>query len=301
MSTISTTHRIALIGDDLGSSLSPSIHEAEAAAQQLAGYSYEAIDLAGQPERSAELGRVLDTARGAGFTGFNVTHPHKQAIMAHLDELAPVAAALGAVNTVVLHRGRSIGHNTDYTGFRAGLQRSLAKGSSMENVVLIGAGGAGSAVAQALLDLGATTLWIIDTDAAKLESLRLLLEAAKPAGSSACIRTGAPDAAADAIAQADGVVNATPVGMEHIPGTPIDTALLSGTQWVADVIYRPVMTQLLIDAAAKGCRIVDGTTMLIEQAADTFALLTGTEPDRERMRAHLAGLLHERGTVTPGT
>lgn len=293
MSATSHRHRIGLIGEHLGTSLSPRIHAAEAAAQRLEGYGYEPIDLAGRPELGADLGRVIEAARRDGFTGFNVTHPYKQAIMPYLDEIAPMAAALGAVNTVVVGEAGTIGHNTDHTGFRAALERALPRGTNVENVVLFGAGGAGSAVAQALLDHGATTLMIIDTDVQKRESLRLLLLAARPPACGAEIRIGGPDCAVRWIAEADGVVNATPVGMEHIPGTPFDTGLLTPGHWVADVIYRPVMTELLTTARALGCAVVDGTTMLIEQAADTFALLTRVEPDRERMRGHLAGMLDE--------
>lgn len=300
MNQLPTVPRIALIGDDLGSSLSPLIHEAEARHHhQLVGYSYEPLDLACRSD--ADLGRVLAAARDEGFTGFNITHPYKQSIMAHLDAIAPEAAVLGAVNTVVVGQHGTLGHNTDHTGFRAGLERTLAPETRLQTVVLFGAGGAGSAVAQALLDCGVTLLCLIDPDGAKLESLRALLLASLPADSGARILIGGPPSAAPWIDAADGVVNATPVGMEHIPGTPFDTSLLRPRHWVADVIYRPVVTELLTAASELGCQVIDGTTMLIEQAADTFGLLTGAQPNRERMRRHLAVLLNARGATVPGS
>lgn len=289
MSTISQQLSLGLIGEHLDTSLSPAIHEAEAAALGLTGFSYQRLDTAQGPLKTP--GEMLANALGQGFSGFNVTHPWKQEIIADLDALAPEAKALGAVNTVVLTENGTVGHNTDYSGFLSGLRRTLAPGTEASNVVLFGAGGAGSAVAQALIDFGATTLHIIDTDTGRRESLRELMLAARTDKPEISIIVGGPENAAAWILEADGVVNATPIGMEHLPGAPFEVSLLRGTQWVADVIYRPIETELLLAATAAGCQRVGGTTMLIEQAADTFVLLTGVEPDRERMRAHLAGLL----------
>ncbi|MFI8410983.1 shikimate dehydrogenase [Paeniglutamicibacter gangotriensis] len=288
MSVSARPSRIGLIGNNLDTSLSPAIHEAEAGALGLAGFRYEAIDLAGLSE--PDLGAVLREALADGFTGFNITHPHKQAIMPFLDGIAEDAAALGAVNTVVLEDGRLVGHNTDRSGFLAGLRRMLPAGTQCGTVVLFGAGGAGSAVAAALLDFGVRELRIIDPEEGRLEQLSGLLHRSLPA-KDPHIETGGPELAEEWMRTADGVVNATPIGMEHIPGTPFDTAWLRPAQWVADVIYRPVQTELLEAATTRGCAVVNGTTMLVEQAADTFVLVTGCQPDRGRMRAHLAGML----------
>ena len=280
-------HRIGLIGNDLGGSLSPALHQAEAHALGLAGYRYERIDLDGVQD--PDLGQVLRESLAQGFTGFNVTHPHKQAIMAHLDEIAPDAAAIGAVNTVVLKDGRLIGHNTDRTGFLAGLRRALPGHAPRGTVTLFGAGGAGSAVGAALLDFGVADLRIIDTDAGRLAQLNDLLTASLGAGQQ--VATGTPEQAQAWIAASQGVVNATPLGMEGIGGTPFDTSWLAADHWVADVVYRPVVTELLHDAREHGCTTVQGTEMLVEQAADTFALLVGLAPDRRRMRSSLEQLL----------
>lgn len=280
-------HLIGLIGNDLGGSLSPALHQAEARALGLGGYRYERIDLDAVPD--PDLEQVLRESLARGFTGFNVTHPHKQAIMQHLDEIAPDAAAIGAVNTVVLRDGQLIGHNTDRTGFLAGLRRGLPSHAPSSTVTLFGAGGAGSAVGAALLDFGVADLRIIDTDAGRLAQLKDLL--AESLGAGQQVSTGTPERAQDWISASHGVVNATPLGMEGIGGTPFDTSWLAGRHWVADVVYRPVVTELLHDAREQGCTTVRGTEMLIEQAADTFALLVGITPDRRRMRASLEQLL----------
>ncbi|MFJ2619098.1 shikimate dehydrogenase [Glutamicibacter sp. NPDC087344] len=282
-----STHRIGLIGNDLDGSLSPSLHQAEAHALGLTRYNYERIDLQNQPD--ADLGHVLCEALAQGFTGFNVTHPHKQAIMRHLDEISPDAAAIGAVNTVVLQRGRLVGHNTDRSGFLAGLRRGLSPEAQRGTVTLFGAGGAGSAVGAALMDFGVADLQIIDTDLGRLTQLQKLLNTSLRPGQT--VSTGTPEQARQWISASHGVVNATPLGMEGIGGAPFDTSWLTGTQWVADVVYRPVITELLHAAQNVGGATVKGTEMLVEQAADTFALLVGTTPDRQRMRASLELLL----------
>lgn len=281
--------RIGLIGNGLATSLSPLIHEKEARALGLSGYSYERLDLAGAG--AVDLGEVLKDAVSGGFTGFNVTYPHKQAVLPFLDSVAPDAAALGAVNTIVVSEAGLTGYNTDRSGFLAGLRRLLPAGARHQTAALFGAGGAGSAVAAALLDFGVQNLRIIDPVPERREQLRDALRQAYPDHGGTGIQAGGEELAREWVNAADGLVNATPIGMEHLPGTAFDTAWLRPGHWVADVVYRPVRTQLLADAAERGCPVVDGTTMLVEQAADTFALVTGIEPSRARMRSHLAGLL----------
>src|SRR4051794_13179634 len=137
--------QVGLIGAGIGTSLSPALHEHEAERLGLR-YAYATLDTDELGVPGAEL---LERARDAGFAGVNVTHPCKQTILSELDELSGEAAALGAVNTVVLRAGRAVGHNTDTTGFAAAVDRGLP-GASFGRVVLLGAGGAGSAVAHAL-------------------------------------------------------------------------------------------------------------------------------------------------------
>lgn len=155
-------------------------------------------------------------------------------------------------------------------------------------MVLLGAGGAGSAVAHALAEAGVADLVVADADATRAAQVRARVAAAHPGTTVTTIGVGEVSAT---LAHCDGVVNATPIGMTGFVGSPVDPAALHPGLWAADVVYRPIGTEFLVAAADLGCPALDGGHMLVAQAADTFALLTGVAPDRERMRAHLDELL----------
>ncbi|ROZ98988.1 shikimate dehydrogenase [Gordonia sp. OPL2] len=281
-------HRIGLIGADIADSLSPLLHETEALDLRMRDHSYETIDITADRRGADAAPALIRTAVAQGFTGFNVTHPCKQTVMAGLDHIDAHALRIGAVNTVTVRDGQLTGHNTDESGFRAAL--SMAMGSDeLGRVVLFGAGGAGSAVAHALANAGAIRLTIVDVDASRATALadRIAATGTEAVGT-------AVDAAADHVRRADGVVNATPIGMNGHSGTPFELDLLEPRHWVADIVYRPMSTEMLTRATTLGCRTVGGTQMLVEQAADSFALLTDVEPDRARMRRHLAQTLATR-------
>ena len=276
-------HRVALVGADIGGSLSPALHEREAAALGL-DYTYTLLDLDHLPP-----GWRLRHAVQQGMTGFNITHPVKQAVLGQLDDLSPDARTLGAVNTVSVTDGRLIGHNTDHSGFLAGLRGGLPD-ARLDRVVVVGAGGAGSAVAYALAGAGAA-VEVADADTERAAALVTRLTAAFPSGE---ITSLPPDRIPAGLARADGVVNATPIGMTGHPGLPFDTGTLAPRHWVADVVYRPLDTALLTAARATGCRVLDGGAMLVAQAAMTLAVLTGATPDLDRMREHLSALTTHR-------
>ncbi|HEY4534387.1 MAG TPA: shikimate dehydrogenase [Enteractinococcus sp.] len=283
---MSTKHyRIGLIGEHIGTSLSPMLHSAEARAQGLENFQYELIDLEDQPDAAQRLGEIIREHVAAGFTGFNVTHPHKQHVIKYLDGLSDTARILGAVNNVIHTDDGWVGHNTDHSGFLAGLFATLPQKAPRETAVLFGAGGAGAAVARALLDYGVRNLYVIDPQQAQLVQLNERLGSTLADGVQ--LHTGGPEMAPVWVPTADAVVNATPIGMEHLPGAPFELSWLTAHQWVADVIYRPAETQLLAHARSLGCYTVDGTAMLVEQAADTFELQTGLSANRQRMRTHL--------------
>lgn len=209
--------------------------------------------------------------------GVNVTYPFKQAIIPLLDELSGGASAIGAVNTVVFNAFGATGHNTDCYGFAQSLRQGLGV-VPVNHVVQVGAGGAGAAVAQALAELGAMQIDIIDVD----------LNGPRLAGQVACAngtltRALAPDRFAEVVGSAAGIVNATPVGMEKLPGVPFDPALLKPHQWVADIIYFPRETELIKAARALGCRVLPGGGMAVYQAVRAFRLFSGTEPDAGEM------------------
>jgi shikimate dehydrogenase len=265
--------RCGLIGTGIGTSLSPALHEMEGRAQGL-DLSYTLFD-------AEDLGGTLDRAERDGLAGVNVTHPFKQQVIELLDDLSPQARAIGAVNTVVFRDGRRLGYNTDAYGFAESFRANLpdvARG----HVVQLGAGGAGAAVAHALLELGVTRLSIVDPDITK--SLDLSLQ------------TGQEHATdlAELVKTADGLINTSPIGMHHHPGIPLPAELLHHGLWVADIVYMPVETELLRAARAVGLRTLGGTAMCAYQAAAAFQLFTGITPDIPRMLRHLDVLLLQR-------
>jgi shikimate dehydrogenase len=267
---------LGLIGQDIQASRTPEMHMAEGAAQGLR-LVYRLIDLAALGLGPETLPELLIAAERTGFTGLNVTHPCKQRVIPFLDELSPDARALGAVNTVLLRDGRRVGHNTDWSGFAEAFRQRMAD-APLGRVVQLGAGGAGAAVAHAALTLGVGELTLVDVDPARAEAV----------ADSLCRHFGpgrAKAGVAAAVGAADGLINATPIGMDAHPGLPLDAALLRPDLWVAEVIYFPLETDLLRRARALGCRTLDGAGMAVHQAVAAFRLFTGREPDVARMAA----------------
>nr|WP_291360120.1 shikimate dehydrogenase [Devosia sp.] len=266
---------MGLLGRGIGASLSPIMHEREG--QRLAlNYRYHLIDFDRLGFDDASLPAVLAEARALGFAGLNVTYPFKQAVMPLLDGLAPDAAAIGAVNTIVFGQDRTIGHNTDCWGFAQSFREGLA-GVAMERVLQLGSGGAGAAVSQALLQEGVRRLDIFDTDPARAHALADRLGRL----------FGADIAVVDDLAVpaslADGIVNTTPVGMAKHPGLPLSARLIAPRHWVADVVYFPLETALVAEARRLGCRVLPGGGMAVYQAVRAFELFCGIKPDAGAM------------------
>ncbi|MBD0275475.1 MAG: shikimate dehydrogenase [Acetobacteraceae bacterium] len=282
---------VGLIGAGIGASLTPALHERECAEQGLRSI-YRLLDLERLGLNAGALPELLKAAEWTGFAGLNITHPCKQAVIPLLHELSEDARALGAVNTVVLRDGKRIGHNTDWWGFAEGFRRGLPD-ARRDRVVQIGAGGAGSAVAHALLTLGAGRLSVFDVDAARAEAVADALCARFGEGR-AVAGTGLPAA----MAEADGVVNCTPVGMAKYPGLPLPAELLRPSHWVAEIVYFPLETELLRTARALGCATLDGGRMAVFQAVSAFREFTGLEPDAKRMLRHFGELLAARAAAT---
>jgi shikimate dehydrogenase len=190
---------------------------------------------------------------------------------------------------VVFAGGRRIGHNTDWSGFLESFRRGLP-GAAIGTVLQLGAGGAGAAVAHAALSMGVSRLLLGDVDHDQAVMLAKVLNAR--AGRDFATATAN---IAEAMAAADGLINATPVGMDAHPGLPLDEAWLAERHWVADIVYFPIETALLSLARSRGCRVLDGGGMAVFQAAGAFRLFTGREPDAERMLASFRASL--RGPV----
>ena len=273
-----------LIGAPIAHSASPAMHEAAADALGLRGH-YQLIEVAGADP--AGLAMMLEGVRRLGFAGVNVTYPYKEAVVPLLDTLAPGAAAMGAVNTVVVGDGRLTGHNTDTTGFARAVAPLLAP--SANAVALIGAGGVGKAIAFALASLAVTDIRIFDSEPARAEKLAALLAP----------RGGARVAASveEALQGATGLVNGTPVGMLPNRDTPVPAALLRANLWVADAVYSPLITPLLAAAQEKGARIMTGRELANYQAADAFELCTGLAPSTQDMGEAFDAVMAARGAA----
>lgn len=269
-----TDLRMGLIGRGIGLSRTPAMHEAEAAAQGLT-CRYDLLDT--EAGETAPLPDILDRTEVAGYAGLNITYPYKQQVIPLLHELSDAARQVGAVNTVVFRDGRRFGHNTDFRGYAGSLSAGLPD-AALSTVLLIGAGGAGGAVGHALRSLGAGRILVHDT---RPEAAAELAASIRAAGGTAEPVTDSTAAAREA----DGLVNATPVGMAKLPGLPLDGAALEPRHWVSDIIYFPLETEFLRRARALGCRTLGGEGMAVLQAVRAFELFTGRPADAERMRA----------------
>ena len=275
-----------LIGAPIAHSASPAMHERAAEALG-ARCHYHLIEVAGAGRE--QLCALLDGVRNLGFAGVNVTFPYKEAVVDLLDELSPGAAAIGAVNTVVVRNNRLVGHNTDTTGFARAVE-NLVTGSGHGAIAVIGAGGVGKAIGFALAGLLVSELRIFDTDRAKAEHLAGLLKGQRG------IRIA--DSIEEALSGAVGVVNGTPVGMLPSRATPVPEALLRRDLWVADAVYSPLWTPLLTAAKAKGAKVMTGRDLAIYQAADAFELFTGLTPSTAEMGNAFDAVMAKRYAAT---
>jgi shikimate dehydrogenase len=229
-----------------------------------------------------ELMRAVRFMRCAGW---NITYPCTPSVWPLLDALSEEARAIGAVNTVVREGDRLVGHNTDGYGWSWGFKRALP-GADLSRVVLLGAGGAGSACADAVLRLGARQLVIVDKEPSRAAELAARLNRHFPGS-----RVSAVHEIGTAMNGASGLVQATPVGMTAVPGMPLGEGLLRPSLWVSEIVYVPLETPLLKAARRIGCATADGGHMNVGQAIRGFRLFTGYDADAARMEAHFRKLV----------
>jgi shikimate dehydrogenase len=279
---------VGLIGEGIQESLSPALHEEEARCQGLT-LQYRLIDLAQDGSGVDDLPHLIDSAETAGFDGLNITHPCKQVVLPLLTELSEDARAIGAINTVVFREGRRIGFNTDCSGFAMSFGQKLGD-APRRRVVLLGAGGAGAAIAHAAMSLGVEQLFIVDREYERAEAL-----ARRVAGNHPGRRVAPADELASAAKSADGLIHATPMGMAAHPGLAFDRSLLRPEMWVVEIVYFPLETELLRAARARGCRALDGGGMMVWQAVGAFEHFTGIRPDAARMEAHFLKMVSRTG------
>ncbi len=276
-----------LAGRGIMSSRSPWLHEREAEALGVR-LSYELFDFDVRGWSDARLEYLLAEAQDKGFAGLNITFPFKQAVVDHLDELSDGARRIGAVNTVSFAGGKRTGYNTDVTGFAESFARGLPD-AELGCALQIGAGGAGSATAQALLESGVGKILLADTDAVRVNDLAQKLKSdfgkdRAHVANDICVAAKA----------ADGIVNATPIGMAKLPGLPIPAVYIETRHWVADIVYFPLETELLVQAKHRGCKTLNGGGMAINQAAEAFEIFTGLNANRTRMEKSFVDFVDRR-------
>ena len=281
------TNLCGVIGDPIEHTMSPAIHNA-AFAQMGLDYVYVPFHV-----KQEELGKAIDGMRALNIRGFNVTIPHKVAVIPLLDKLDPLAEKIGAVNTVTNDDGVLEGSNTDAGGF---LQALLEKGIEPkgENIVILGAGGASRAVSFSLVESGAH-LFILHRRLEKAEELADRLSASFNKEVKALELV--VDNLAQVLDRADILVNATNVGISpNINETLVPSSLLKPGLVVVDIIYNPIKTRLLWEAEAVGARIVNGVDMFVWQGALAFEIWTGVKAPVELMRAEVVRQLkgHEK-------
>ncbi|MFM5931933.1 MAG: shikimate dehydrogenase [Novosphingobium sp.] len=268
--------RTGLIGRAIQASRSPWLHEQEARALGL-DLSYELFDFTQADLDDTDLEPLLRRLSGNGYCGVNVTYPFKQSVIPLLDELADCARNVGAVNTVAMRDSRLVGYNTDKTGFEESLAEHMP-GVSLDTVLQLGAGGAGAAVANALLSAGTRQLIVADVDLARAHDLAERLNAAY--GQGRAVAQESRDVETETVT---GIVNTTPMGMAAHPEPAIDPRLIASHHWVADIVYFPLETELLRLARNKGCKTMSGAGMVVGQAARAFEIFTGRKADKKRM------------------
>lgn len=284
---------LGLIGSGIQLSLTPAMQEAEAAHHGIRTH-YQLIDLDFLPGGTAWLERIVSSAKAIGFNGFNVTYPCKQLIIPSLHSLSPEAEKIGAVNTVVLQDGNWIGYNTDASGWRRGFETALP-GAELGAVLLLGAGGAGAAIAHALAAMGVQSLEIFDRDAIRATQLAAELNRVYARVFAKALDPLSADELSNAAKRVHGIVHATPTGMAKHPGLPIDPALLLPHHWVSEAVYSPIETELVRLARQRGCAVMHGGLMAVGQAVDAFELFTGVAADVGRVTRHFDQLLLARG------
>lgn len=270
-----TTKLVILLGNPLGHSISPPMHNRVFEKLGM-NYCYMPVEVT-----EKNLKKVFSGLSEMNVAGFNITIPHKINIIEYLDELDPLAATIGAVNTICVKDGKTKGYNTDGEGFIRSLEKEAHITARGKRVFLLGCGGAARAIAMTLAFHGAEKIYIHNRTAKKADGLAD--EINKKIRSCAEV-VGSPEDQQKAIHSCDILINSTSLGMHPYEDVlPIDESLLSAELIVADIVYNPLITKLLKTARGMGCTIVPGLGMLIYQGAAAFKLFTGVEPLVEEM------------------
>ncbi len=272
------TIRLGLIGDNIGASQAPRLHRL-AGRQNGCTVIYDRLV---PRERDMGFDALFDHIAQSGYRGINVTYPYKEHAARRVQVDDRRVRAMGAVNTVLFDSGKARGYNTDYSGFISAYRH--ARGEALPGrVLLIGAGGVGRSLAFAAAELGAAELRLVDTDRGRAKALADAVGDVFPA-TVFCVGADAEGAASGA----DGLINATPVGMVGHDGTPLSSGAMRGATWAFDAVYTPVETRFLGHAQAAGLETISGYELFIGQGVDAWHLFSGLPLDETRLRAALA-------------
>lgn len=270
------TRPTAVIGWPVAQSLSPAMHNA---AYEALGLNWACLPFAVRDQRA--LIAFTEAARRLPFVGFNVTMPYKQAVAELCDEVATLAQMAGAVNTVHCVEGQLMGYNTDGRGLLETLAEEAGFDPAEKAVAIIGSGGAAGAAVTALILAKAGSLALVNRDTDRADQL---IDRVRDRLRGMSVGVHPLDAsAADAVRNADLIINATPVGMGVEDPSPIPAAWLREGQVVLDMVYRPGMTQLVREATEAGARAYSGLGMLVAQGALAVDIWAGA--DRAQVRA----------------
>lgn len=277
---------LGVIGNPIEHSLSPHMHNA-ALERQKPEYTY-------LPFRVTQEGleKALEGFKALGVVGFNVTIPHKVAIMQYLDVITEEARLIGAVNTVHLENGQWVGYNTDGIGFLTMLEEAGGVQAAGCRVLILGTGGAARAVAVQLGLAGAGEIIIANRHPEKAEVFAKEMQA-KISGTTYSALSFSPAELAAAIKKVEIIVNATPVGMSSFPeeNLPLKAEWFSAGQIAVDLVYSPQWTNFLQLAGNAGCRTLTGVGMLLYQGVAAYQIWLGMEPPIEVMREALVNSL----------
>lgn len=272
------TMRAGIIGDPVGHSVSP--------AMQAAAYEAMGLDAIYIPfqVRKKDVVNVVETMGAMGFTGCNVTIPHKQTVLPLMDELDESAAACGAVNTILFRDGKKKGYNTDGLGFVRAMKEKAGFDPKGKKCLVIGAGGAARGVTSALAMAGVSRFIVLNRPEEAEMAYKLSDDMNTRRGGISTAGTLSHEAVAEALEESDFVLNATCVGMTpDVDGVAFDTSLLNARHAVFDVIYTPRETRLLREAGMRGCKTLSGFWMLIYQGVESIRIWTGMDAPADVM------------------
>lgn len=269
--------RLGLIGKGILHSSSPDLHTRLGEAIGLP-VSYDLFDTLKSPIDSLEV--AVANIRQAGYRGINVTYPYKELALELADQCGEGAALVGAANTLIFEADGIRAENTDFTGFVSGYRATVGKRPPGE-VLMMGTGGVGKAVAFGLGKLRAKTIWLVDLDTDKAE--RLATQLNRVGFSASVIEPGALSAT---VAASDGLVNCTPIGHEKSPGCPFPPAAIHADQWLFDAVYVPAVTELITAADAVGAQVISGVSLFVFQGIEAFKFFCADGDKRARVDEH---------------